>query len=47
MKKIYRKPELKTRLLELGVFGDYSDAGRYSTTPAPGSVIENLHIRME
>lgn len=47
MKKAYRKPELKTRVLELGVFGDYSHAGRNSTKPAPVSVIENLRIRME
>jgi len=47
MKKCYHKPELKTRILELGVFGDYSRAGRDSSKPAPVSVIENLYIRME
>ncbi len=47
MKKVYRKPELKTRVLELGVFGDYSHDGRNSTAPSPVSVIENLRIRME
>ena len=47
MKKSYRKPELKTRHLELGVFGDYSHQGRDSTTPSPISVIESLRMRME
>lgn len=47
VKKNYRKPELKTRRLELGVFGDYSTGGRDNTQPAPISVIENLRLRME
>ncbi len=47
MKKSYRKPELKTRHLELGVFGDYSHQGRDSTPPSPISVIESLRMRME
>ena len=47
MKKTYRKPELKTRRLELGVFGDYSTGGRDNTQPAPISVIESLRLRME
>lgn len=46
MKKIYSKPELKTRRLELGVFGDYSNERR-GTTPPPAGVIEELRLRME
>lgn len=47
MKKSYCKPELKTRALELGVFGDYAN-GRGSTSPVePSAVIANLRIRME
>lgn len=48
MKKNYRKPELKTRRLVLGVFGDYSDRnGRDSVTPLPVSVTEVLNLHME
>jgi hypothetical protein len=47
MKKRYSKPELKTRRLELGVFGDYSN-GRGSATPVtPIAVIDNLRMHME
>ncbi len=49
-KKKYRKPELKTRKIELGVFGDYSDsAGRRGgdTTPIPVDVIRDLDLHME
>ncbi|MBK7769801.1 MAG: hypothetical protein IPI48_04490 [bacterium] len=47
MKKRYSKPELKTRRLELGVFGDYSN-GRGSSTPVtPIAVIDNLRMHME
>lgn len=47
MKKSYCKPELKTRRLELGVFGDYTN-GRGSTTPVtPAGVIESLRLHME
>ena len=47
MKKTYRKPELKTRRLELGVFGDYSSGGRDNSQPNPVSIIENLKLHME
>ncbi len=47
MKKCYHKPELKTRILELGVFGDYRNGRRETTLPAPISVIENLNMHME
>lgn len=48
MKKAYREPELKTRRLDLGVFGDYSGQnGRDSSKPAPISVIDTLRMRME
>ena len=47
MKKRYSKPELKTRRLELGVFGDYNN-GRGSVTPVtPITVIERLRLHME
>ncbi|MBK8165327.1 MAG: hypothetical protein IPK64_05070 [bacterium] len=47
MKKTYCKPELKTRRLELGVFGDYSNGRGGSTPPKPANVIEDLRLRME
>jgi len=47
MKKNYSKPELKTRHLELGVFGDYSDDGRDRRKRPPVSVIDDLNLRME
>ena len=47
MKKSYRKPELKTRRLELGVFGDYSADRSGSDRPTPVSVLENLSLHME
>lgn len=46
MKKSYRKPALKTRRLELGVFGDYNDRGDRNA-PTPISVIDDLNLRME
>ena len=43
-KKSYRKPEVKTRKLELGVFGDYSDRGGDDNRPSPISIIDTLDI---
>lgn len=46
MKKTYSKPELKTRKIELGVFGDYGrDNGRID--PSPVDVISDLSMHME
>jgi len=45
-KKHYRKPEVKTRKLELGVFGDYGDGRGDNGPPAPISVIDKLDLRM-
>lgn len=47
IKKSYRKPELKTRRLELGVFGDYSGIRGDTTPPSPLGVIRLLDLRME
>ncbi len=49
-KKMYSKPELKTRRIELGVFGDYSGRGndsRDNITPVPIEVIRDLNLHME
>lgn len=48
MKKNYKKPELKTRKIELGVFGDYgnNDNG-HRVDPSPVDAIEDLNLRME
>ena len=49
-KKNYGKPELKTRKIELGVFGDYGNAdGRdeQNTTPVPIDVIRKFDLHME
>lgn len=45
MKKIYRKPELKTRKIELGVFGEYGKDHRVD--PSPVEVIGDLNLHME
>lgn len=47
IKKSYRKPELKTRRLELGVFGDYSGDRGNNVLPAPISVIRDLNLHMD
>ncbi len=47
MKKTYSKPELKSKRLELGVFGDYSNERRGTTPPTPAGVIDELRLHME
>lgn len=47
MKKTYRKPELKTRKIELGVFGEYGNGGDRRVDPSPVEVIADLDLRME
>jgi len=47
MKKAYSRPELKTKRLELGVFGDYSNDRRGAKPPSPADVIEQLRLHME
>jgi len=46
MKKVYTKPELKTRKIELGVFGEYGDSGD-NVDPSPVKVITDLDLHME
>ena len=49
-KKNYSTPELKTRRIELGVFGDYTNPGpdsRDKILPVPTDVLQDLHMRME
>ena len=45
-KKLYTKPELKTRKIELGVFGDYGNGDRESNT-VPIKIVNDLNLRME
>jgi hypothetical protein len=46
MKKTYSKPELKTRKIELGVFGNYpTKDGRMDTSPV--TIINDLNMHME
>lgn len=45
-KKTYNKPELKTRKIELGVFGDYGN-GERNAVPVPIKVVSDLDLRME
>lgn len=49
MKKQYRKPVLKTRKMDLGVFGDYSDQGPggRNSDQGPVRIIEDLNLKME
>ncbi len=48
MKKTYSKPELKTRKIELGVFGDYGDSGGGGKVdPSPVVIIDDLQMHME
>ena len=46
MKKTYAKPELKTRKIELGVFGEYGQNDR-RVDPSPVEVISELDLHME
>lgn len=47
MKKNYRKPELKTRKIELGVFGDYGNDPSGRVDPSPVEIITDLDLHME
>ncbi len=49
-KKTYQKPVLKSRKIELGVFGSYNDGKKINgdnTTPIPVDVIRRLNLHME
>ncbi|MCB1182863.1 hypothetical protein KDM41_05475 [bacterium] len=49
-RKEYRRPELVSRRVQLGVFGDYSEQGgprRGNEGPLPMDVIRKLDIHME
>ena len=49
-KKTYTTPELKTRKIDLGVFGSYGDSANGSgdkVIPNPVDVIHNLDLHME
>ena len=49
-KKEYRAPKLKSKKVELGVFGDYSDGsnGRGgNVTPLPSDIVRKLDLHME
>jgi len=48
-KKAYSAPELKTRKIELGVFGCYSGNRNDSrdVAPIPVEVIRDLHMHMD
>ncbi len=49
-KKTYGKPELKTRKIELGVFGDYGNGygpGDRNIKPLPIDTIRDLDLHME
>lgn len=45
-KKTYSKPELKTRKIELGVFGDYGKNGE-NVKPSSVTLVGELGLRME
>ncbi len=47
IKKSYRKPEVKTRKLELGVFGDYGSNGSDGSRPTPISIIDTLNLHQD
>jgi hypothetical protein len=47
-KKTYGKPELKTRKIELGVFGDYGNGpDDRNIKPVPIDVIRDFDLHME
>ncbi len=50
MKKDYKKPQVKTVKVQLGVFGDYTDRGgdtEIGMRPVPVKIISDLNLRME
>lgn len=49
-KKCYRAPQLKTRKVELGVFGNYPKPGpgtQGNTNPYPVEVVRDLRLHMD
>jgi hypothetical protein len=50
-RKAYQKPELRSRKIQLGVFGNYSGTGGDGTgdkdEPIPVDIIRNLDLHME
>ena len=44
-KKSYTRPELKTRKIELGVFGDYGGGG--DDGPVPIRIIRHAQLHLE
>lgn len=46
-KKTYRKPELKSRSVQLGVFGDYGPNKSGGDHSSPVDVIDRYRLRME
>ena len=46
MKKYYKKPLLKSRKIELGVFGDYGRSGG-PIDPSPLPILDHLDLHME
>ena len=49
-KKNYRKPELKTRKIELGVFGSYNNSNPVPTGTTPRTPLDdrdNFNYHME
>jgi len=47
MKKSYQKPELKTRTIDLGVFGNYGGDDRGKVDPSPVNFLSELGLKMD
>ncbi len=47
MLKIYSKPVVNTRKLELGVYGDYGQGTGGDITPAPVRVVDRFEMHMD
>ncbi len=47
MRKIYNTPVLRSRHLELGVFGDYGQGGGDDVVPTPVRVVDRFELHLD
>jgi hypothetical protein len=47
MRKVYQAPVLRTRTLQLGVFGDYGQGGGDDHEPRPIRVVNGFELTLD